>query len=335
MGNAYPKVLACIDTEQELVRRVRSWIDLKYQTYFYTCNNGDLSKQLSRSTALFLANYVLAKYVEFEIYDESKQDMLQLCREHYSRNQLELNNIKEFELTYTASDAIMWYTRASFVYKMINRALRTFDEIKLRTMAFFIRDLRQQLKNYYQTAEINAVLNEFHSIFYISPTLPSNMHNNPRIRFYPANLLPKAQDTMGSMEKTIEKLTGKLRHDLAKLYRQEAERALNEQDDRITSKQLFAKSAKSTLADTYLTLHFSRIGGPTRLPLAKAFTKLSDGKHLNYDFVECMPIRAFRIVLSETNGNMTIDGEKVPYGSIQGQVLPSVARCMGKQPKND
>ncbi|CAF1085240.1 unnamed protein product [Rotaria sp. Silwood1] len=244
MGNAYPKVLACIDTEQELVRRVRSWIDLKYQTYFYTCNNGDLSKQLSRSTALFLANYVLAKYVEFEIYDESKQDMLQLCREHYSRNQLELNNIKEFELTYTASDAIMWYTRASFVYKMINRALRTFDEIKLRTMAFFIRDLRQQLKNYYQTAEINAVLNEFHSIFYISPTLPSNMHNNPRIRFYPANLLPKAQDTMGSMEKTIEKLTGKLGHDLAKLYRQEAERALNEQDDRITSKQLFAKSAK-------------------------------------------------------------------------------------------
>ncbi|CAF3694075.1 unnamed protein product [Rotaria sp. Silwood1] len=153
MGNAYPKVLACIDTEQELVRRVRSWIDLKYQTYFYTCNNGDLSKQLSRSTALFLANYVLAKYVEFEIYDESKQDMLQLCREHYSRNQLELNNIKEFELTYTASDAIMWYTRASFVYKMINRALRTFDEIKLRTMAFFIRDLRQQLKNYYQSLQ--------------------------------------------------------------------------------------------------------------------------------------------------------------------------------------
>ncbi|CAF5131326.1 unnamed protein product, partial [Rotaria sp. Silwood1] len=90
-----------------------------------------------------------------------------------------------------------------------------------------------------------------------------------------------------------------------------------------------------TLADTYLTLQFSRIGGPTRLPLAKAFTKLSDGKHLNYDFVECMPICAFRIVLSETNGNMMIDGEKVPYGTIQGQVLSSIARCMGKQPKNE
>ncbi|CAF2899923.1 unnamed protein product [Rotaria sp. Silwood2] len=78
-------------------------------------------------------------------------------------------------------------------------------------------------------------------------------------------------------------------------------------------------TSQSTLADGYLTLQFMRISGATRLNLAKAFTKLSDGKHLNYDFVEWMPIRAFQIVPSETNGNMTIDGEKVPYGPIQGE----------------
>ncbi|CAF2771003.1 unnamed protein product [Rotaria sp. Silwood2] len=49
---------------------------------------------------------------------------------------------------------------------------------------------------------------------------------------------------MNSTEKAVEKLTGKIRHDLAMLYRQEAEQALNEQDDRITAKRLFAKSAK-------------------------------------------------------------------------------------------
>ncbi|CAF4656250.1 unnamed protein product, partial [Rotaria magnacalcarata] len=58
--------------------------------------------------------------------------MLELCRTHYSRNQLELKHIKEFELTYTASDAIEWYTRDSFVHKIVNRAVRSFDEIKLR-----------------------------------------------------------------------------------------------------------------------------------------------------------------------------------------------------------
>ncbi|CAF0958943.1 unnamed protein product [Rotaria sordida] len=107
----------------------------------------------------------------------------------------------------------------------------------------------------------------------------------------------------------------------------------------ITSKAALSRGSistpQSTLTDGYLTLQFIRIHGSIRLNLAKAFTKLSDGKHFSYDFVEWMPIRAFRIVPSETNGNMMIDGEKVPYGPIQGEVLPSIARCMGKQPRND
>ncbi|CAF4582558.1 unnamed protein product, partial [Rotaria sp. Silwood2] len=49
---------------------------------------------------------------------------------------------------------------------------------------------------------------------------------------------------MDYTKKSIEKLTMKLRHDLAIFYRQEAERALNEQDDRIIAKRLFAKSAQ-------------------------------------------------------------------------------------------
>ena len=68
-----------------------------------------------------------------------------------------------------------------------------------------------------------------------------------------------------------------------------------------------------------------------------------------------MRVRAFRIVPNETEGNMMIDGEKVPYGndrssfisitiyiysyfslgSVQGEILPSIARCMGKQPEVD
>lgn len=86
--------------------------------------------------------------------------------------------------------------------------------------------------------------------------------------------------------------------------------------------------------------------------LVKTFTKLADGKHFDYDFVEWMRVRAFRIVPDEPNGNIMVDGEKVPYGMkenisifimskkkhfplgpIQGETLPSIARCMGKEPK--
>jgi diacylglycerol kinase family enzyme len=74
---------------------------------------------------------------------------------------------------------------------------------------------------------------------------------------------------------------------------------------------------QSTLADGYLTLQFIRIAGGTRMNLAKAFLNLSDGSHLNYDFVECLKVRAFRIVPDGTEGNIMIDGEKVPYGKLK------------------
>ncbi|CAF1131889.1 unnamed protein product [Rotaria sordida] len=107
----------------------------------------------------------------------------------------------------------------------------------------------------------------------------------------------------------------------------------------ITSKASISKdtiaSTKSTLSDGYLTLQYIRADSSIRMNLAKTFTTMSDGKYLDYDFVEWMPIRAFRIVPSDTSGNMMIDGEKVSYGPIQGEILPSIGRCMGKPPKLD
>lgn len=89
----------------------------------------------------------------------------------------------------------------------------------------------------------------------------------------------------------------------------------------VTSKAAISKDSistpQSTLADGYLTLQFIRSAGLTRVNLAKAFLGLSDGKHMNYDFVEWMRVRAFRIVPVEKNGNMMVDGEKVPYGKTR------------------
>lgn len=86
----------------------------------------------------------------------------------------------------------------------------------------------------------------------------------------------------------------------------------------ITSKSALSQDVictpQSTLADGYLTLQFIRTRGSSRANLAKAFISLEDGKHFDYDFVEWIPVRAFRIVPTETSGNLMVDGEKVPYG---------------------
>ncbi|CAM4925194.1 unnamed protein product [Rotaria socialis] len=104
----------------------------------------------------------------------------------------------------------------------------------------------------------------------------------------------------------------------------------------ITSKACISKdviaSFRSTLSDGYLSLQYIRADRSSRIHLAQTFTKLSDGKHVDFDFVELLPVRAFRIVPADTSGNMMVDGEKVPYGPVQGEILPSVGRCMGRLP---
>ncbi|CAF1322914.1 unnamed protein product [Rotaria magnacalcarata] len=105
----------------------------------------------------------------------------------------------------------------------------------------------------------------------------------------------------------------------------------------ITSKSAISKDAistpQSTLTDGYLTLQLIRFDSSIRMNLTKAFTKLPEGKHFDCDFVESMRIRAFRVVPLGTTGNLMIDGERVPYNSIQGEILPSIGLCMGKQPR--
>ena len=57
------------------------------------------------------------------------------------------SDIEEFKRNYISSDAINWYTRQSFVYQLINRALRTEDSEALYIFRFYISDLSRQLVN--------------------------------------------------------------------------------------------------------------------------------------------------------------------------------------------
>ena len=78
--------------------------------------------------------------------------MIKACRDYYRGNENELQSIDEFEKSYTSQDCIKWYTRETFVYKMVNKALRTEDVQQLHTFRFFIADLssalaRQHVRN--------------------------------------------------------------------------------------------------------------------------------------------------------------------------------------------
>ncbi|CAF1501102.1 unnamed protein product, partial [Didymodactylos carnosus] len=72
---------------------------------------------------------------------QSKMDMIEKCRSYYRGNRKEMENIDLFEQSYKDSESIPWYTKESFLYKLVNKALRTEDVEALYTFRYYIADL--------------------------------------------------------------------------------------------------------------------------------------------------------------------------------------------------
>lgn len=78
-----------------------------------------LTKDLSRESASFLWFMLLVDVLEampIATKDE-RTAMLDLCTAYYRDNPTFLRDIDEFRRTYTEDTALIWYTRASFVYR--------------------------------------------------------------------------------------------------------------------------------------------------------------------------------------------------------------------------
>lgn len=77
---------------------------------------------------------------------EAKREMIVESRAHYRNNQSHLKEISRFKKTYCSANAITWYTHDCFVYRLINRALRTEDIFALYKFRFFIVDMCAHLE---------------------------------------------------------------------------------------------------------------------------------------------------------------------------------------------
>ncbi|CAF2095426.1 unnamed protein product [Rotaria magnacalcarata] len=74
-----------------------------------------------------------------------KKELIALCKQEYSNNETEMKNLRDFKQNYLPDMAIWWYTRESFIYKTLNKALRVQNIDLLFLFRFFIRDIHQQL----------------------------------------------------------------------------------------------------------------------------------------------------------------------------------------------
>jgi tetratricopeptide (TPR) repeat protein len=127
------------------------------------------STKLEHRNALFM---YLQIFIEIIIKmrrspEKGRKDLLDLLKDTYEDNDVQLSIISEFEHEYVPEKAIWWYTRETCFYRLLNKALRAHDFGLLLQFRFFITDLYNQLvvehENYLQRlpSDNNSVLNVY------------------------------------------------------------------------------------------------------------------------------------------------------------------------------
>jgi len=146
----YPKIVGVFMNRDELCQSIREEIQIveqHIQTYNffdrYQKYTRDITHEFDRFLWYQLFSYVITRFPRNE---ESKQQMIEICRQFYHRNIKKLRDIDEFERTYRSQDAIRWYSKETFVYNLVNKALRTEDINLLYKFRFFIGDLTDALR---------------------------------------------------------------------------------------------------------------------------------------------------------------------------------------------
>ncbi|CAF3810035.1 unnamed protein product [Adineta steineri] len=95
----------------------------------------------------FMYTQILKEILLTITFDEKhRKEFIDYCRDLFANNTDEFTNIKKFEETYRNKTPIYWYTCESFLYPMLNCALRLMDVDIIVRMGFFIRDLHHDIQ---------------------------------------------------------------------------------------------------------------------------------------------------------------------------------------------
>ncbi|CAF1336374.1 unnamed protein product, partial [Didymodactylos carnosus] len=103
-------------------------------------------------TGAFIHSHLFIEtLMEMHIYQDALlgrnvDDFIQMCTLQYHGIESQLKLINTFQRSYSPDQALMWYTRDSFVYRLLNKALRLENIDILLLFQFFIRDIHEQLE---------------------------------------------------------------------------------------------------------------------------------------------------------------------------------------------
>lgn len=161
------KVRGVFPEIKQLIHQLKKDIKTVEDSYMHLSltTSGDLKQpQISTQNLQYRKNEF--KWIQILFYvllhtprptENVYKDLLDECRLIYRQNKAQIRLINEFETEYHPSKAIWWYTRDTFLYRLINMALRTENMVIIWKFRFIIQDIYQQLKTMHQEQRNKAI----------------------------------------------------------------------------------------------------------------------------------------------------------------------------------
>ena len=112
--------------------------------------NNSPDQHLTQVDASFMYSHLLKEILlETDYRQDAMTAFCDYCKEQYTSNSKQLEEVETFERNYNKKSPIWWYSSESFIYKMLNHALRTVDIATIARMAFFMKDVHVQIEELY------------------------------------------------------------------------------------------------------------------------------------------------------------------------------------------
>ena len=108
--------------------------------------DGTTSANLKKQEASFLYAQLMREILyRLKFENNAKNDFINFCRSHYTDNNEQSRMIDDFEANYRPQKALLWITRQGFIWRVLQRAQRTF-EIDIRyKLGFIVKHAHTQL----------------------------------------------------------------------------------------------------------------------------------------------------------------------------------------------
>ncbi|CAF1682962.1 unnamed protein product, partial [Rotaria magnacalcarata] len=132
------------------------------------------------------------------------EEMLQECRDIYQGNSSVRQQIDDFEKTYDPNNVIFWYTKDSFLYRLVNAAFRTEKIPTIWKFRFIIQDIHKRLQTNVK--------------YFLFGGTSSNIHHLYRGQRMTSNELKQIKDNVGHLIAMNSFLSTSEHYDLAKIW---------------------------------------------------------------------------------------------------------------------